>query len=290
MEDPTGTYVSAFPREKAQAAGFYVQDQWKFRDSFFLTAGARLDAHSRAGTALTGRIAPAWVISATGTKLKATLGTGFKSPSLYQLFAPPTAWGPIGNMQLRPERVTGWDAGVEQDIVRDRIRFGVTYFSNVFRDLIDFDYASGYVNIGRAKTFGAELSLETRPLGPDDPLSFRVSYTRLTAREELSGTALLRRPRDKLAAEIGGQLFRRFDLTASLLYVGKRADRDFSAYPYATVMLPGYLLLGAVLSTPVSSSLDLYVRVDNLLNSRYEMVWGYGTPGFSLTAGFRLVR
>ena len=55
-------------------------------------------------------------------------------------------------------------------------------------------------------------------------------------------------------------------------------------------MLPGYLLLGAVLSTPVSSSLDLYVRVDNLLNSRYEMVWGYGTPGFSLTAGFRLVR
>lgn len=290
MEDPTGTYVSAFPREKAQAAGFYVQDQWKFRDSFFLTAGARLDAHSRAGTALTGRIAPAWVISATGTKLKATLGTGFKSPSLYQLFAPPTAWGPIGNMQLRPERVTGWDAGVEQDIVRDRIRFGVTYFSNVFRDLIDFDYASGYINIGRAKTFGAELSLETRPLGPDDPLSFRVSYTRLTAREELSGTALLRRPRDKFAAEIGGQLFRRFDLTASLLYVGKRADRDFSAYPYATVMLPGYLLLGAVLSTPVSSSLDLYVRVDNLLNSRYEMVWGYGTPGFSLTAGFRLVR
>ncbi|MGA2531875.1 MAG: TonB-dependent receptor [Candidatus Aminicenantales bacterium] len=288
MQDPSGTYISAFPAERARAAGFYVQDQWKFRNSFFLSAGARLDAHSRTGTALTGRIAPAWVISATGTKLKGTLGTGFKSPSLYQLFAPPTAWGPVGNMDLRPERVTGWDAGVEQDVVRDRIRIGVTYFSNSFRDLIDFDYASGYVNIGRARTFGTEISLESRPLGPDDPLTFRASYTRLTAREELSGTPLLRRPRDKFSAEIGARFFRGLDLGASLLYVGKRADRDFSAYPYATVMLPGYLLLGVVLSTPVSPTLDLYVRLDNMLNTRYEMVWGYGTPGFTFNAGFRL--
>ncbi|MGZ4886616.1 MAG: hypothetical protein ACXVJK_02705, partial [Candidatus Aminicenantales bacterium] len=88
--------------------------------------------------------------------------------------------------------------------------------------------------------------------------------------------------------EIGGRLFRRLDLGASLLYVGKRADRDFSAYPYATVTLPGYLLLGAVLSTPLSSALDLYLRLDNMLNSRYEMVWGYGTPGFTFNAGFRL--
>jgi vitamin B12 transporter len=290
MADASGTYVSAFPSEKARAAGFYVQDQWKFRDSFFLSAGARLDAHSRTGTALTGRVAPAWIISATGTKLKATLGTGFKSPSLYQLFAPPTAWGPVGNMDLRPERVTGWDAGFEQDIVRDRIRFGVTYFSNSFRDLIDFDYVSGYINIGRAKTFGAEISLETRPLGPDDPLDFRVSYTRLTAREEVSGTALLRRPRDKFSAEMGARLFRGLDFAATLLYVGKRADRDFSAFPYQTVTLPGYLLLGAVISQSVTSTLDLYIRLDNILNSRYEMVWGYGTPGFSFNAGFRLVR
>jgi len=290
FEDPTGTYVSAFPSEKARAAGLYVQDQWKFRNAFFLSAGARLDAHSRTGAALTGRIAPAWVISASGTKLKATLGTGFKSPSLYQLFAPPTAWGPVGNMGLRPERVTGWDAGVEQDIVRDRIRVGITYFSNFFRDLIDFDYVSGYINIGRARTFGAEISLESRPLGPDDPLTFTASYTRLTAREELSGTPLLRRPRDKFAAEIAARPFRGLDFAASLLYVGKRADRDFSAFPYATVTLPGYFLLGAVLSTPVTPTLELYVRLDNLLNSRYEMVWGYGTPGFTFNIGFRLVR
>jgi vitamin B12 transporter len=287
-EAPAGTYESSFPTKKARAAGFYVQDQWKVRGSFFIAAGARLDVHSRTGAAWTGRIAPAWIIGATGTKFKATLGTGFKSPSLYQLFAPPTAWGPIGNIGLRPERVTGWDAGVEQDVVRDRIRLGVTYFRNSFRDLIDFDYLQGYINIGRAGTRGVEISLESRPLGPDEFLSFRTCYTRLTARDEVSGAALLRRPRDKFSTELGTRLFKRMDLAASLLYVGKRTDRDFSAFPYQDVGLPGYVLLGAVLSISVSPALDLYARLDNLLNAHYEMVWGYGTPGFSLAAGFRL--
>jgi len=125
-EGSAGAYESSFPSQRAGAAGFYIQDQWKVRGSIFLAAGARLDIHSRTGTALTFRLAPAWVIEATGTKFKATLGTGFKSPSLYQLFAPPTAWGPVGNIGLRPERVTGWDAGIEQDIVRDRLRVGAT--------------------------------------------------------------------------------------------------------------------------------------------------------------------
>jgi outer membrane cobalamin receptor len=121
-------------------------------------------------------------------------------------------------------------------------------------------------------------------------LSFRLAYTRLTARDEISGAALLRRPGNKFSAEFGSRLFRRFDLSASFLYVGARADRDFSAFPYPTVTLPGYVLLGAVLSTAVGPSLDIFIRLDNILNSHYMVVWGYGTPGFSFTVGFRLGR
>ncbi len=283
-----GPYESAFPSKKADAAGFYVQDQWKVRDSFFLAAGGRLDSHSRTGTALTCRIAPAWVLEAWGTKLKATFGTGFKAPSLYQLYAPSTAWGPIGNPGLRPERVTGWDAGVEQDIVRDRLRLGATWFRNSFRCLIDYDYLQGYINVDRAVTRGLELSMDVRPRGAGDPLGLRAAYTRLTARDESTGETLLRRPRDKFSADLGARLFRRLDLAASFLYVGKRVDTDFSAYPYENVTLSGYALLGAVVSVPVRRGLDVYVRLDNILDARYETVWGYGAPAFSFAAGFRL--
>ncbi|HYA48183.1 MAG TPA: TonB-dependent receptor [Burkholderiales bacterium] len=284
------TFESSFPTEKARVVGFYVQDQWKVRGAFFLAAGARLDVHSRTGAALTYRVAPAFVVERTGTKLRATLGTGFKSPSLYQLFAPPTTWGPIGNARLRAERVVGWDAGLDQDLFGRRLRLGLTYFSDSFRDLIDFDYVVGYLNIGRARTSGLELSVDSRPLGADRSLSLRAAYTRLTARNEVSGEPLLRRPRDKFSAQAATCLFGRFDLAATLLYTGPRPDRDYSAPPYPTVTLPGYLLLNAVVSAPLGRSLDLFVRLDNILGTQYEMVRGYGTLGFSLIAGFRLGR
>jgi vitamin B12 transporter len=287
---PSGSFESSFPSERAQVAGFYIQDQWKVRNAFFLTTGARLDVHSRTGASLTWRVAPAFLIERTQTRFRATVGTGFKSPSLYQLFAPPTAWGPIGNIGLRPEHVTGWDAGADQDVLGGRLRFGLTYFVNDFRNLIDFDYLQGYVNIGRARTRGVEASLEARPQGPDSLFSVRATYTRLAARDLVSGEGLLRRPHDKFCADVWARLGKRLDLAASLLVTGQRTDRDFSAYPYPTVALPGYLLLNAVVSTSVSRSLDLYVRLDNILNTRYEMISGYGTYGLAVTAGFRLAR
>lgn len=284
-ESAYGPYVSSFPSETAGSAGFYIQDQWKAGRGFFVTAGGRLDSHSRSGTALTYRIAPAFMIERTGTRFKATLGTGFKSPSLYQLFAPGTAWGPIGNPGLRPERATGWDAGIEQEIGGSAVRAGVTYFATAFRDLIDFDYAAGYVNVGRARTRGVEVSLEARPGGA---VWLRTAYTRLSAKDLGTGAALLRRPRDKFTAEAQGRLFGRIDAAASLIYMGGRTDHDFSVYPNADVILHGYALLNVVLSTPLAGDATVFLRLDNLTNTRYEMVWGYGTPGFALTAGFSL--
>jgi vitamin B12 transporter len=281
-----GAVESRFPSVRAGSAGIYVLDRWERRERFFVTAGVRVDRHSRAGAAVTLRVAPAYFVAATGTKLKASFGTGFKSPSLYQLFAPETSWGPVGNPALRPERASGWDAGFEQSFLKERFTFGLTWFENAFRDLVDFDFAAGYINIGRARTKGLEASAKTRL---DGGVRLGASYTRLTARDEDAGTDLLRRPRDKFSADIGARLAGRFDLTMTALYIGRRLDRDFSAYPYQTVELPGYVLLGAVLSTAVDSRLELFLRLDNILGARYEQVWGYGAPGFSLTAGIRYV-
>ncbi len=284
-ESAYGPYASSFPAARAGTAGVYLLDHWEVRDRFFVTAGVRADRHSRAGAAVTFRVAPAYVIAATGTRLKATLGTGFKSPSLYQLFAPPTSFGPVGNPLLRPERALGWDAGVEQTLAGGRGLIGLTWFENAFRDLVDFDYAVGYVNIGRARTRGLEVMAEARPA---EGARLRASYTRLSARDTGAGTELVRRPRDKFAAAVGGRLFGRFDLAAEALWVGRRFDRDYSASPYATVALPGYVLLDAVVTAPVGRRFALFFRVDNILDARYETVWGYGSPGLTARTGFRL--
>jgi vitamin B12 transporter len=77
-------------------------------------------------------------------------------------------------------------------------------------------------------------------------------------------------------------------LSASVVWVGERFDRDYSVMPYETVALPGYVLVDVVLAAPLGRGLELFVRADNILDARYEAVFGYGAPGRAFRTGIRL--
>jgi vitamin B12 transporter len=281
-----GPSESLFPRRRADRAGVYFQDQIKIGGRFFGTAGLRYDRHGRAGEALTFRLAPAYLIERTGTKLKATIGTGFKAPSLFQLYAPATAWGPIGNPNLEPERSLGWDAGFEQPLWTGAVSFGLSYFRNELKNLIDFDYALGYVNVGRSRMEGIEATAEARP---DESFVVRLSYTRLDARDLTHDLPLPRRPKDRLTACVQWAFAGRWDAGLSAIYTGPRRDRDYTSWPAGEVTLKGFLLLGANVSFDLKTGFQVFARLDNILDARYETVFGYGSPGFTATAGLRLV-
>lgn len=280
-----GAYDSPFPRRTADQAGIYVQDQLRIAGRFFATVGARLDRHSRAGTALTYRLAPAYFIEATQTRLKATLGTGFKSPSLYQLYAPGTFWGPIGNAALKPEESRGWDAGVEQLLFGGLLTAGATYFQDDFRNLIDFDFSRGYINIGRARTRGVEIFAEAKST---DGILGRVTYTSLAAEDRDQGTALLRRPNTRLTARIDVPFPGRLAAGVAAAYTGARHDKDFSGGEARDVVLAPYVLLDASLSYRLGAGTRLFLRLDNILDAKYETVYGYGTARFSVYGGVKL--
>ncbi len=280
-----GPYSSLFPLKRAYITGLYLQDQIRWAHHLFATVGVRLDGHSQFGLALTYRVAPAYFSEKTGTKLKATLGTGFKSPSLYQLYAPPTSLGPVGNRDLKSEKSTGWDIGIEQFLWDERLSLGITYFHNDYRDLIDFDSLQGYLNIRKAESKGAELYLRAEPT---DKLRIRASYTRLEAKDKNTGTPLLRRPKHKFTANIIYQLMERININLSFIHLGEREDLDFLAWPAARATLPGYTLLNASASYNLNSQAQFFLRLDNILDEEYENIFGYGTPGFSAFSGLKL--
>ncbi len=280
-----GPFLSVFPSRRAKTLGFYLQDQIRLANQLFATVGVRLDSHSQSGQAITFRLAPAYFIEKTGTKFKATFGTGFKSPSLYQLYAPPTAWGPIGNEELKPEKSFGWEAGIEQQFFNRKFVITSTYFSNTYKDLITFDSLQGYINIGKAESKGVEMAAEVKPA---KEFLFRASYTRMEARDKEKETYLLRRPRDKFVANLNWIFLRKWAVNLSFIYIGKRDDVDFSSWPYPQITLPGYTLLNGILSYDLNSRLQIFGRIDNILNEKYEMILGYGTQGFSAYGGIRV--
>lgn len=280
-----GPGQSIFPKKTANIKGYYIQDEIKLWDRLFATLGIRIDDHSRFGSETTYRVAPAYLIKETDTKIKGTFGTGFKAPTLYQLFAPATLWGPIGNKDLKPEKSKGWDFGVEQNFFKNRVTLGATYFRNDFKDLIQFDWGQGYINIAKAKTEGVELFASAKPI---DDLTLRINYTYTDTEDKTTGEALIRRPKNKIGFDINYHFLNNGNVNLGVVYVGKRDDLDFSTSPSRRVKLDQYTLVNLAVSYDITKNFQLFGRVENLLDKEYEEAKGFGTPGLSFFGGMKL--
>lgn len=258
---------------------YFLQSQTSVDDRFFVTLGGRLDAVSSFGQKLTYRSAAAYFIPEWGTKLKASYGTGFKAPSLYQLYSP------YGDPTLKAENSAGWDAGFEQPIAHGALKVGATYFRNEFTDLIDFDNNTFlYNNISRAETLGWETFLSAKPL---KDLMLRADYTYTWAVDLEKGEQLIRRPQNR--ADFSA--FYQWDAWGAGLtvaYVGDRPDLDFSNFTTKSVTLASYTLVNLTASYQLDRTLKFFGRVENLFDTKYEEVFGYGTAGLSFYMGTKV--
>jgi vitamin B12 transporter len=221
----------------------------------------------------------------TNTKFKTTIGTGFKAPSLYYLYDPA-----YGNEKLNPEKSFGWDFGIEQFLFAQNLSFGTTFFYNKFSNMFGYDKNFKTININLAITKGLEVYLEAKPF---DELILKANYTFTDARDISPNSSdfdkkLLRRPESKLGFYSSYSFIPKANINAEVIWVGVREDMDFSTYPSKRVELKGYVLLNLAAHYNLFDFLRLNARVENILDTDYEDVFGYGTAGLSFYGGIRI--
>ncbi len=256
----------------------WLQDQWSIAGAK-LVAGIRYEDHEIFGSKVTGRIAPSY--KAGNTIVKASYGSGFLAPSLYQLFSD------YGSETLKPESSTGWDVGIEHRL-RENLRGGVTWFSSVFDDRIDFDMATWkYSQVaGESKTRGIESFLEWRPL---EALQLAMNYT-YNQTENPYGEQFVRRPENKAGISGRYRIGRSGRLSANVQWVDERKEvtssRELNGNPVSK--LPDYFLLNLAGSWNLTDKVELYGRIDNVFDTWYEEAWAYATPGRSAYAGIKV--
>ena len=280
----TFPFESILPLSKSGTTGVYLQDQFKL-NNFFAAGGIRYDNHQRFGSIVTYRFAPAFIIWETGTKLKATIGNGFKTPSLYYLFDPS-----FGNPDLEPEKSFGWDAGIEQHFADGKGSVGLTYFKNIFDDLFGFDENFKTINIGKAESSGIEFFFSAKPVN-EFYLKTNFTYTDSRNKSENSpdfNKQLIRRPKFKISASINYNHADIVNFNTEIIHIGKREDLNFSVFPVQRVRLESYTTVNISAAYNIISNIQLYGRVENLFDTEYEEVLGYNTPGLSGYAGIKL--
>ncbi|OGW74834.1 MAG: hypothetical protein A2Z72_00380 [Omnitrophica bacterium RBG_13_46_9] len=271
---------------------------------FYVTTGIRYDKHSRWGTQNPHRIAAAynldwndldglpvnWGFKWSGlgikTKIRGSYATGFKAPSIYQLYSP------YGKPDLKPERSWGWDLGIEQSVLGDKLFGEITYFDNNIKDLIDYSFiTSSYDNEGSAEMSGYEISFH---LTPFEWLKAKGGYTYYTKLEnKVTKERLARRPLDRFNLNVDWRIFEynlykdqpiRAGLNFNAFYAGNRYDE--TGWPSRWELLQSYWKFDMVATVGITRYFSFYCRVDNLTDRFYEEVYGYQTLPRNYAVGF----
>lgn len=275
-----GPFESVFPKRHLTNSAYYAQLYGNVWSRLYSAIGLRVDDFDKFGSEVTFRISPTLQVPETGTRFKGSVGTGFKAPSLYQLYSE------FGREDLQAEESVGWDIGVEQSLFDKAVTAGVTYFNNDFDDLISFDPQTFiFENINEAESEGIETFVR---FDPTESVSLRLQYTLTDTEDRATGDDLLRRARHRASAAATFRMSDEAHLRCDVEYVGKRDDNDFDQVPAQRVELDDYTVVGLSGSYRLFDGAAVVARVENLFDEEYEEVLGFSTPGASAYGGFKL--
>jgi vitamin B12 transporter len=285
--DPTGFAFSGW--RHITNKGLVGQYELLIGDNAGLGLAVRHDFNSRFADDTTYRLQGSYELP-TGSRLRAAAGSGVKNPGIFELFGFVDGQF-LGNPDLKPEESRGWEAGIEQEFAGGRGVVGATYFSNRLHDEIVFAFLPGIGFVGaNSDGVSQQRGVETfANLRFGDGWRVDAAYTYLRARQD--GAHEVRRPKHvaSLAVDWHPQQAR-WGTTLTARYNGEAEDDAFILPPFGSavrVRLDDFLILNWNADFRISDKVELFGRVENILNEHYEQVFSFVSPGRSAYAGVR---
>lgn len=257
------------------------------------TAALRDDNVSSFGNAVTWRLGGNLALPEIDTSLKASVGTGFLAPSLFDLYYVDN-YGDSGNPNLKPEYSTGWEAGPNVVLPAfgraDGIDITATYFASSIRDLIQATQMPNYTfveeNVAQATINGVETIYV---FNPAPWLSANLNYTYTHAVSGTNGPALLRRPQNAGSASLTITPTPRLTILPQVQYIGRFEDYIYnnSGYPTGIGSSDPGTIVNLNISYQLNQKFTLFATGKNILNSQFEAINGLQIPGASFLIGVR---
>ena len=209
--------------------------------------------------------------------LKLEYSTGFKAPSLAQLYS-----AMYGNPNLRPEKSETVNLSYEAKI-NDNLQSSISVFDSNYKNLFVF-VAGKYENVATTRTTGAEWSIGygSQDLG----LNYQLFLSYQEPYDSSTRTWLIKRPLRSAGAKFS-HFFMGDQLSATLEFnhVGERRDRETSSR-YTTVN--AYNTVALASNYKITTNTEVFARVDNLTNQTYQQGYGYYEYGVKGRVGFQV--
>jgi outer membrane receptor for ferrienterochelin and colicins len=290
----------AFDDVDATTSVVWAQHRYSLHERLTTTIGARLDAHSTFGNALSPKVGANVRLTDT-MSLRASYGRGFRAPDLGQLYYrfmnPTSFYQVIGNPNLRPEYANSYQFGGEFASSSRRMRAGVNVFYNEVRRLIEsvslgmvvtqaqldallrregldpsFRPVLGrllftYKNVNAAMTRGLEVDGDA---AVTSSVSLGGAYTYLQAEDTETGLTLTGRHRHHghiRASWNPGTIGLRANIRGTF-YSSWIASRATSGNQVSDTVAPRFALWDAYVSQRLTRGLSAYVAIENLTDNQ----------------------
>lgn len=279
---------------KQNQAGLYAALNFAGRSGFNIELGNRLNIHSEYGSYDVFNINPSYLINKQ-IKLFANFSSGYRTPSLYQLFSE------YGNKKLNPEAAITFESGLQYFSPDKKFTGRSVLFRRNVKDVIFFysnpsTYQSQYINQDKQKDHGLELEAAYSFTKNTTIKAFYTFVTGQITTKVFSGKDttyfnLLRRPKNSFGLNISSRVSERFFISSNLAAFGKRSDAYFDPQTYQTVRttLKNYSLWDVYAEYAfLKNKFRLFADFRNILNTRYTEVSGFNTPGFNANGGIKL--
>lgn len=273
-EDRLGESQNAFDTFSEGFVEKAVFGQWQSNfDVVQATLAARYVDDGKFGDHTTGNVGLGAVVGAW--TLYSSYGTGYKAPTLSELYSanPGAPQFSSGNLDLEPEESETTEVGIKGAVAG--IDVSLSAYRTEIDNLIDFAFINGsfnYHNVKESTISGSSLSLSGEVA---QQFKWTADYT-WTRAEDGDGNRLKRRPAKKLNLSLAYQCDS-FSTAIEMEAVGKRFDT--SNANFTTVQLPGYAIWNVNQRFDLSESNQLLLAVDNIFDTDFNRVHGYGTGG-----------
>jgi vitamin B12 transporter len=311
---------AAGPHERRNNQGGYLETHYQFGRRLTAISGGRAEANASFGTRVVPRIGLVYLARfGKGfwgeTRLRTSYGLGIKEPDFEQSFEADPCFP--GNPNLKPERSNTFNAGVDQGIASNKLKFSATFFHDSYSDIVSFSscpppaYGScalpippgcpvaeldafGYgtfFNTDSARAFGVNTTMEARPLAW---LSVIGNYTYDDTRVLKApnaydptlapGNRLFLRPLHAADLILNAEI-RRMDWNLAGYFVGRETDSDFLGFGFTSN--PSHFRLDLGTQFPLGWGFTALARVGNLLDKRYQDAVGYPALRLNYRAGLK---
>ena len=276
--------------------------QSRFTNNIYFTFGSRFDEHSIAGNEDSHRATIAYLFDDKSLKIKSSYGTGFRYPSLYEMFFVYAA-----NSQsldnVKAENSQSFDIGFEKIINELNLNIEATYFNLKYNDVLEGwktgnSSGSAYTTQnmpGTVKSQGLEIISKWRP---SDLINFAINYTYTSTYDgaeqddpdkssSYTNSQMVRVPRHFINIKTNFSLpnINKLDFSLNTKWSDMARDYGNGNRTYNDEKIDDYLVNDLTASYELWNTYNLYFKISNLFDEKYETARDYSQLGRSFNFG-----